>query len=163
MSLAILRTRPLVLLLLGWAIGGAAPGGCAPTPPVGPMMISDGQASGHAASHASGKKASSRARVARRKMTREELTQRLMAFADRYLSRVSEATDQLKRDTTDLQVRRAAHATKFFPGSAMLTFAAEPDPVAGLLDMLTVVTLERMVWQDTGCCLLYTSPSPRDS
>ena len=134
------RARALVPVL-GRAVAGmalvVALVGCTATPPPAGMMISEGHASG-------------RARGPQRKITREELTQRLMAFADRYLSRISEATDQLKRDATDPQVRRAAHATKFFPGSAMLTFAAEPDPVAGLLDMLTVVTLERMVWQDTG-------------
>jgi hypothetical protein len=128
-------TRLLVPLLGLAAV--AAPGGCAATPPPGPMLISHGQGA-------------ARARGPQKKITREELTQRLMAFADRYLSRISEATDQLKRDATDPAVRRAAHATKFFPGSAMLTFAAEPDPVAGMLDMLTVATLERMVWQDTG-------------
>src|SRR4051812_16715818 len=129
------RSRMFVLLL-AWAVVGAALGGCS-SAPVGAPNVSNGQAAG-------------RTRAPHRKITQEELTQRLMAFADRYLSRISEATDQLKRDATDPKVRRAAHATKFFPGSAIMTFAAEPDPVAGMLDILTVVTLERMVWQDTG-------------
>jgi hypothetical protein len=85
-----------------------------------------------------------------RKITHIELQQRLMAYADRYLSRISEATDKLKFGATDPQLRLAAHATKYYPATTVLSVAAQPDPQAALLDMLTVVTLERMVWHEGG-------------
>src|SRR5215213_4400813 len=72
----------LLVLLLGWVVLGFALGGCTATP-AGAPMISGGHASGGG-------------RGPQRRITQEELTQRLMAFADRYLSRISEATDQLK-------------------------------------------------------------------
>ena len=83
------RTRPIALtpvLLLACAIAVAALGGCA-SAPQGEHMVG-----GH------------------RKITQEELTQRLMAFADRYIARISEATDQLENDATDPKVRDAMQA-----------------------------------------------------
>ena len=66
------RTRPIALtpvLLLACAIAVAALGGCA-SAPQGEHMVG-----GH------------------RKITQEELTQRLMAFADRYIARFSGGFD----------------------------------------------------------------------
>src|SRR4051794_4600653 len=62
------RTGTLVLLL-AWAVAGAALAGCAAAP-VGAPTISGGHAAG-------------RTRGPNRRVTEEELTQRLMAFADR--------------------------------------------------------------------------------
>src|SRR4051812_45285581 len=69
-----------------WGVRG---GGCAAARK-GEAMVDDGSAQ-HAAAGAP---------EAHRRITRAELQQRLMAFADRYLSRISEATDYLKAHAT---------------------------------------------------------------
>lgn len=70
-----------------------------------------------------------------------------MGFADRYLNRMSEALDTAAMSHPTPQCRVAAQATKYYPGITVVTVACEPDPSVALLDMLVVVTLERLVWE----------------
>src|SRR3954454_763668 len=137
------RLRPLPYCAIVCAAAAALLGGCASRGRA-PAMVGEGRVE-----VAGSGTAGAGTHEAHRRITRDELQQRLMAFADRYLSQISEATDQLKR-TNDPARRLAAHSTKYYPATTVLTIAAEPDPEAGLLDMLTVVTLERMVWNDDG-------------
>ena len=80
-------------------------------------------------------------------ITRQELQARLMGYADRYLNRMSEATDMLEAMHPTAQCRVMAHSTKFYPSLSVITLASEPEPQIALLDLLVVVTLERMVWE----------------
>jgi hypothetical protein len=70
-----------------------------------------------------------------------------MAFADRYLNRLSEAVDTLEAQHPTPECRIAAHATKYYPSLTVLSLACEAEPESALLDLLVVVTLERMVWE----------------
>lgn len=80
-------------------------------------------------------------------MTRGQLSGRLMGFADRFFNRISEATDRLEQLNPSPECRMAAHATKYYPSVTVLALAADAEPEIALLDLMTVVTLERMVWE----------------
>jgi len=79
--------------------------------------------------------------------TRRQLQERLMGFADRYLNRMSEAMDTVAEKHGTPECRVAAHATKYYPGLTVVTIASEGEPEVSLLDLMVVVTLERMVWE----------------
>lgn len=81
-------------------------------------------------------------------LTPQQLQASLMAFADRFIARIEEATDDIESQTTDPQIRMQAHAAKYYPTLSIVTSAADPDPEAALLDIVTTVTLERSVWGD---------------
>lgn len=72
----------------------------------------------------------------------------LMAYADRFLARIEEATDAIEQGTTDPKVRMLAHNAKYYSSLAVVTTAADPDPEVALLDLLAMITLERAVWKD---------------
>jgi len=71
----------------------------------------------------------------------------LMAYADRYLARIEQATDAIVSASTDPRVRMLAQSAKYYPSLAVVTTAVDSDPDVALLDMLTVATLERAVWE----------------
>ncbi|MEM6313196.1 MAG: hypothetical protein AAF743_03870, partial [Planctomycetota bacterium] len=84
----------------------------------------------------------------------QRLRQRLQAFADRYLSRIEEASDDIVYDTDtppSLPVRQIAHETKYYTSLAIVTLAAESDPRSALLDMMVMTYLERDGWDQPWC------------
>lgn len=81
-------------------------------------------------------------------LTPQQLTASLMAFADRFIARNEDATDAIESMSDDPMVRKQAHAAKYYPTLSIVTSAADPDPEAALLDIVTTVTLEHMVWSD---------------
>jgi hypothetical protein len=79
-------------------------------------------------------------------MSREQLQNRLMSFGDRYLARMAEATERLADECPNVGARERALTTRYYPSLAVVSIAADSQPEGAILDMVTVVTLERMVW-----------------
>ncbi len=77
----------------------------------------------------------------------QQLQASLMAFADRFMSRVEEATNAIQSRTTDPHVRQQAQTAKYYPSLGVVTIAADTDPSAALLDMVAMVTLQNDVWK----------------
>jgi hypothetical protein len=77
------------------------------------------------------------------KPTALELEARLMGFADRYLSKAAEATDNYQHKVKTRASRDLGLATFIFPGLTVIGIAAGGDPASDLLDMVVFTTLQR--------------------
>jgi len=83
-------------------------------------------------------------------LTQSELQAELMNFADRYSQMLGVACKQVEHAYSDSDLRLLCKQAKVFSISSVIGIAAGPSPEASLLDMLVVVTLNRMVWDDYG-------------
>ncbi len=88
------------------------------------------------------------AETAGRRMTASLLQGELLAFADRYLEAIAEATDWGADHTDDAKARAAFRQTKIVYVTAVVTTVTEPDPLRVLRDLLVMLRLERLVWDD---------------
>src|SRR4051812_23600113 len=79
---------------------------------------------------------------------RSELEQTLNAFADRYATHIVAATDAIAAGNPSSEQRRLAHLVKLGSVSSMYDIATEPEPVARILDMVLMVTLQSYLWID---------------
>ena len=80
--------------------------------------------------------------------TEAELQAQVMAFADRYSSIISSATREYFARSPAAEHRRPIHAQLVYSLADAFTIAAGPDPDAALLDMVVMVTLGRMVFEE---------------
>jgi len=84
---------------------------------------------------------------ASRRLTPEELQHELFQFVDRYRERVGQATDAGVHRATTADGRIMFQATKTSYVSAAVSVVTGPRPIDALLDLLVMVTLQRMVWE----------------
>jgi hypothetical protein len=84
------------------------------------------------------------------KLTINDLDQLTYVYADRYMTLVSSACDQIARDNPDARQRLTAAQVKLINCSSVYDIATSPDAFARLLDMTLVVTLQAEVWIDDG-------------
>lgn len=82
------------------------------------------------------------------KISRAELQQEVMAFADEYAVAVWQAADEIRRTALPLETRAAAQYLKVLYASAALRIAGGRRPAANLLDMVVFVTLGRMAVEE---------------
>lgn len=81
-------------------------------------------------------------------ITMSELDALTKAYADRYMTLVVAACDDIIKDNPSLEQRRLANMFKTASVTAIYDVATNPDPFTQLIDMLLVVTLQSMVWID---------------
>ncbi|CAB5159405.1 hypothetical protein D3OALGA1CA_4948 [Olavius algarvensis associated proteobacterium Delta 3] len=81
-------------------------------------------------------------------MTEAELQGQVMAFADRYSAIISSAYREYLDQSPSAENRRSIHAQLVYSLADAFTIAAEPDPDVALLDMVVMVTLGRMVFEE---------------
>jgi hypothetical protein len=81
-------------------------------------------------------------------MTRDELKQQVMRFADRYCSGINLATDILIAEAPTPAYRAMAHNVKTISFLAALDIAVGADPVTNLLDAMVLASLTRIVAKD---------------
>ena len=81
-------------------------------------------------------------------VTDAELQLELMSFADRYAAVYAQAIDDVEELNPPSRVRRTILADGVFSSAAAFTIAADPEPQLGLLDMVVMVTMGRMVYED---------------
>src|SRR5262249_53190187 len=89
----------------------------------------------------------------------EELQAALRSFADSWASQLSEATARLATQMATPQARYRADRFGYFAMAAAFDIAAGPSPGAALLDMLVLVTLNRMVWDEYWMPPVYGQPA----
>src|SRR5215470_2256912 len=89
----------------------------------------------------------------------EELQAALRSFADSWASQLSETTARLATPMATPQARYHADRFGYFAIAAAFDIAAGPSPGAALLDMLVLVTLNRMVWEEYWMPQVYGEPA----
>ena len=95
-----------------------------------------------------------------RELTASLLQSELLAFADRYLEAIAEATDWSASEAPDPKARGAFRQTKVIYVTAAITTATEPDPLRVLRDMIVMLRLQRLVWENAE--IKYASDASRD-
>lgn len=80
-------------------------------------------------------------------MTEAELQGHVMAFADRYWSMMNSAGIEYVENSQSSEDRRILKAQLVHSAADAFTIAAGPKPVAAFLDMVVMVTLGRMVFE----------------
>jgi hypothetical protein len=83
--------------------------------------------------------------VSRSGMTREELEDHVRRFADRYVTRISLATNAIRDETVSDEQKRLMHDWKTVSYTAIVNVAIGPNAVTNLLDMMTLTRLSRLV------------------
>jgi hypothetical protein len=81
-------------------------------------------------------------------MNQEELHNAIMSFADSFMTIVLGATENLESELPSPKVRLAASRIKVYTFSSAIDIASGPSPGIALLDMVVMVTLNRMVWEE---------------
>jgi hypothetical protein len=76
-----------------------------------------------------------------------ELQARLMSFADRYLAKSSQGTENYLKAVKTREAKEFALSTFVFPGLTVISIAAGDDPASDLTDMLVFVSLQREVME----------------
>jgi hypothetical protein len=80
-----------------------------------------------------------------RRLTPEQLRQRLRAFADQFRSELASACDRIKRQREDPLTRQRAHQYKIDGATAMYDIAVNPSEQEALLDAIVLSTLQTRV------------------
>jgi len=78
-------------------------------------------------------------------MTRKELAQKLRRLAMSYLGEVPDACEQIASRDLPLDKRLLAMTIRVNSADSVISIAADPDPQVSLLNMVTVLTLQRML------------------
>jgi hypothetical protein len=81
-------------------------------------------------------------------MTELELQSNLMSFADRSASILIAALEEFEEEGPTLEARKFVMSDISYTLSAVYTTAAEPNPQTALLDLVVVMTMGRMIYED---------------
>ncbi|HIJ54886.1 MAG TPA: hypothetical protein HPQ03_02045 [Deltaproteobacteria bacterium] len=81
-------------------------------------------------------------------LTPAQLRSELMNFADRYTQYLSQASIEFKLREPRIHSRQISLSTNFLEASAAFDIAGGQNPDTALLDMVVLVTLQRMVWEE---------------
>jgi hypothetical protein len=71
-----------------------------------------------------------------------------MSYADRFASIITQALEDYETLNPPPQARQVILSDLVYSQSSVYTIAAEPNPQVGLLDMVTVTTLGRIIYED---------------
>ena len=94
-----------------------------------------------------------------RSVTRAQLQATLMDFADRFASIVAKYASDFENEITSPQARLTASRLRFYPLASAFEIASGPDPGVALLDMVVLVTLGRIVWEEHWRPLVFGDPA----
>jgi outer membrane protein OmpA-like peptidoglycan-associated protein len=94
-----------------------------------------------------------------KQFTSAELQAAVMSFADSWASNITDAAGNFARQTTMPEARLHAERLKYNPIVAAFSIAAGPLPGPALLDMLVLVTLMRIVWEEHWYPKVYGEPA----
>jgi hypothetical protein len=81
-------------------------------------------------------------------MTEVVLQSELMSYADRFASLMTQAIEDFDTFKPDPETRHFIMGEGVYSISAVYTIAAEPNPQVALLDMVTLTTLGRLIYED---------------
>jgi len=71
-----------------------------------------------------------------------------MSYADRFASIITQALEDYETLNYPPQARQVILSDLVYSLSSVYTFAAEPNPQVGLLDLVSVTTLGRIIYED---------------
>lgn len=129
-----------------------ATSGCFMLPPLTvdrPMGVaSDRGGVGEAPVQMGEKQAGKQEQGVQRSVTREQLQATLMDFADRFASSLTTYASDFENELTSPKARLTASRLRFYPLASAFQIASGPDPGVALLDMVVLVTLSRIVWEE---------------
>ena len=83
-------------------------------------------------------------------LTRKELSIRLRRLAMSYLGDIPEVCEQIAESDLPLDKRLLALKIRANSSDSVITIAADPDPQVAMLNMLTVMTLQRILAEQRG-------------
>lgn len=83
-------------------------------------------------------------------LTRKELSQKLRRLAMSYLGEVPEACEQIAASNPSLDQRLFALSIRVNSADSVISIAADSDPQISLLNMVTILTLQRMLAEERG-------------
>lgn len=83
-------------------------------------------------------------------LTRKELSQKLRRLAVSYLGTVPQACERIAASDLPLEKRLLAMRIRANSSDSIISIAADPDPQVALLNMVTVLTLQRMLVDKQG-------------
>jgi hypothetical protein len=92
-------------------------------------------------------------------ITRGELHAALMDFADRFANTVNESAIRFESDLPSRGARLEATRLRFYPLASAFQIAAGPNPGIALLDMVVLVTLNRIVWEEHWRAQIFGAPA----
>jgi len=78
----------------------------------------------------------------------DEVQELVLGFVDRYVQHVASVTNRIESRTKDPTVRLNAHGFKYATGMAAYGIAGQDNPYVALIDLLVLVSLQRMVSED---------------
>ncbi|MDX2452706.1 hypothetical protein [Desulfosarcina sp.] len=81
-------------------------------------------------------------------MTEAELQSQVMAFADRFISLISSGITPYKSQSPPPEEYKFVHSLTVYSFSSAFTVAAQASPVGALLDMVAMVTLGRIIFEE---------------
>ena len=84
------------------------------------------------------------------RMTEVELQSQLMSFADRFTALVADGFLDYEATSPSAEHRRAVLLYIVYPMANVYIVAAESDPDVALLDMVVMITLGRMIFEEVG-------------
>jgi len=82
------------------------------------------------------------------KISEAELQSQVMAFADRYVSIINAAITEYQAQAPPMEDYKSVNTIGVYSMASAFTIAAESNPVGALLDMVTMVTLGRIVFEE---------------
>ena len=82
------------------------------------------------------------------RINQEELHNAVMSFADRFMTTIGGSVTALETKLPSPGARLAAAQTKVYTFSSAVDIASSPSPGAALLDMIVMVTLNRILWEE---------------
>jgi cell division septation protein DedD len=92
-------------------------------------------------------------------ITRGELHAALMDFADRFAGTVTEFAIRFESDLPSRGARLEATRLRFYPLASAFQIAGGPNPGIALLDMVVLVTLNRIVWEEHWRAQVFGAPA----
>lgn len=93
-------------------------------------------------------------------MTEAELQAQVMSFADRFTAIMMTALEDFENLSPTPENRGAVLVHTTYPMAAAYTIAADPDPAVSLLDMVVMITLGRMIYEEVGIADLGKKVTP---
>ena len=84
------------------------------------------------------------------RLTRKELSLRLRRLAMSYLGDIPEVCEKMAASDAPLDQRVLAMTIRANSSDSVITIAADPDPQVALLNMVTVLTLQRIMAEERG-------------
>ncbi len=79
-----------------------------------------------------------------------ELHSELLAFTDSYLEHIARATNALMLQSTDPETRLHLHTTRVYYVTSAVNVVTEPSALNELLDLVVMVRLQRLLWENGG-------------